>query len=489
LRAICALVAGCLFASSVRADTAETNPFVVRPYIQLGNNPTCGAKVDTLALMWISKDSSESWSVRIKPDGQNAWTKSIGISRHDIKRYDDGFDYVYECQLKNIPMNKAFEYQVLKNENPVFKSFAHARKTKEQPYKFDVFGDMGADTLGQRRIGNLSYQAEPDFIVFPGDLVYSSGLYRQYLTNFFPIYNADKSDSNLGVPLLRSVLTIGLVGNHDVSPAGMMVPADFDAASDALAYFYLWSEPLNGPPQLKQSAKESSENPKSIPTLTGSASRIEAFKKAAGEHFPGMCNFSFDYANSHWLVLDGNYYTDWSDPALQKWVADDLQKAQKATWRFVTFHQPGFSMDAVHAAEQRMRMLSDIFQKGNVDIVFSGHAHDYQRTFPITFKPKLRNNKSFMNGDGTVDGTITLDKTFDGSKITKPKGIIYIITGAGGAQLYPAMSGSDAVKLDFIDKFNSGQYSLTSCEVNDRKFEMKQIADDGRVIDRFTIIK
>ncbi len=464
------------------ASSATTQPFVVNPYIQLGNNPTYGPKVDNLALLWISKDDSAKWSVDVKRAGQDGWKKTASIIHREIKKDSDGKDFVFECALKDLPVNKAFDYRVLKDDVTVFESSAHARKSKDQPYKFEVFGDMGADSYGQRKIGNLSFQSKPDFIVFPGDLVYPSGLYGQYLTSYFPIYNANKLDSNYGVPLLRSVLTVGLVGNHDIASSGRLVPADLDRNAEALAYFYLWSEPLNGPAQYKKSVK-------GTPPLVGSVEKIDTFKRATGEHFPGMCNFSFDYGNSHWLVLDGNYYTDWTDPAARKWVEDDLRNATKSTWKFVTFHQPGFSMDSQHSKEQRMRLLSDIFQREKVDIVFSGHAHDYQRTFPLTFEPRVKDGVPAINEDGTVDGTTVLDKDFDGAKVTKAKGVIYIVTGAGGARLYRARSGDDRVKLDFIDKFNSAHYSLTSCEVNDRKLDIKQIADDGTVIDQFALAK
>ena len=39
-----------------------------------------------------------------------------------------------------------------------------------------------------------------------------------------------------------------------------------------------------------------------------------AFTEAAGEAYPRMTNFSFDYGNAHWTVIDSNPYVDWTDP-------------------------------------------------------------------------------------------------------------------------------------------------------------------------------
>jgi hypothetical protein len=101
-----------------------------------------------------------------------------------------------------------------------------------------------------------------------------------------------------------------------------------------------------------------------------------------------MANFSFDYGNAHWTVLDANTYMDWSNPSLREWLVKDLTAARSVTWRVVAFHQPGFNSSKEHFAEQYMRWLSPIFEANNVDVVFSGHVHNYQRSFPLKFVPR-----------------------------------------------------------------------------------------------------
>ena len=46
-----------------------------------------------------------------------------------------------------------------------------------------------------------------------------------------------------------------------------------------------------------------------------------------------MTNFSFDYGNAHYLVLDANAYMDWTDEKLRAWLEEDLKTASQATWR------------------------------------------------------------------------------------------------------------------------------------------------------------
>ena len=94
------------------------------------------------------------------------------------------------------------------------------------------------------------------------------------------------------------------------------IDRDLDTHPDGLAYFYYWDQPLNGP--------SAAPGGPLAPPLKGSADRQKAFLDAAGTAFPRMANFSFDYGNAHWTVLDANAYVDWTDPALRAWVEADL---------------------------------------------------------------------------------------------------------------------------------------------------------------------
>jgi hypothetical protein len=197
-----------------------------------------------------------------------------------------------------------------------------------------------------------------------------------------------------------------------------------------------------------------------------------------------MGNFSFDYGNSHWLVLDSNPYVDWTDPGLRKWIADDLG-ATKATWKFVGFHHPGFNSSKAHREEQQMRVLSDVFEAGGVDVVIAGHVHNYQRSYPLTFRA---DTTPFPRRQ--VSGEWRLDKSFDGEKNTQPKGVIYLVTGGGGAGLYdPPQTDDPSTWLEFTTRFKSNVHSLTAVDVDGRTAKFRQISDAGNVIDSFTITK
>jgi hypothetical protein len=208
-----------------------------------------------------------------------------------------------------------------------------------------------------------------------------------------------------------------------------------------------------------------------------------------------MANFSFDYGNAHWTVLDANATVDWTNHELQEWVASDLAAAKGATWRFVSFHQPGFNSSKTHFDEQYMRILAPVFEAGKVDVVFSGHVHNYQRSYPLRFVPAPVNAAAPDLGEDAkrakirrVDGKWTLDKSFNGQSDTTPEGVIYVVTGAGGQHLYnPEQQDDPDSWQEFTHKHVSKVHSLTVADIDGPTLIVRQLTPDGEEVDRFTI--
>ncbi len=142
-----------------------------------------------------------------------------------------------------------------------------------------------------------------------------------------------------------------------------------------------------------------------------------------------------------------------------------------------------------------MRLLSPILEKGNVDIVFNGHVHNYQRSYPLTFKPEgigsLIATDDLTKARGrVVSGKWVLDKKFDGKKNKEPKGIIYLVSGAGGNSLYNIDQTTDTDSwMKFTNKFVSNMHSFTLVDVIDKVLEIKQVSATGKVLDKFIVEK
>jgi 3',5'-cyclic AMP phosphodiesterase CpdA len=455
---------------------APDGPFLEKPYLQLGNSPQPSSS-ESLMLLWQTSAAPGNWGVDVKTSKDASWrtmdkpaatsVNAPGISQH----------LVYRSLLKGLVPGEDFQYRVLKSGDTVFAASGRARKSAAQPVHAVIFGDCAQGTPASRAIAYQTSLAKPDFVLIPGDIVYSSGRISEYREKFFPVYNADTASPDVGAPLIRSIPFIGVVGNHD------SVLTNFQRYADALAFFLYWDEPLNGfvPGPNSHAA---------VHRLTGNDQAQPPFLAAAGPRYPLMANFSFNYGNAHWFLIDSNTYMDWNNPELRDWVAKDLATAQNATWRFVAFHHPGFNSAKEHFTDQWMRTLAPIFEAGKVDVVFQGHVHNYQRTYPFTFAPKPQPDGAVLGPKGEMAGSWTFDKDFKDGVGTKPKGVIYITTGGGGAELYSVNMQKDPSSWQpFTYKFISEEHSLSIVDINGKTFRLKQISDTGKEVDSFQIVK
>jgi predicted phosphodiesterase len=451
------------------------SPFLVKPYLQVGYE----GKPTELSLLWHTTDTLSDWQLEVKTNTSWVKTKAYDFNIVNVKNVDPFV--IYHVKVKELMLGKDFAYRVLHNNKLVFESTGHAPKSNKQDYKFIVIGDIGALTKNQKKLASLMYKLDPDFIAVPGDIVYNSGLINDYTQKFWPIYNADNADS-IGAPLMRKIPFIASVGNHDAEDR------DMDKTPSALSFYYFWEQPLNG-----LSLKEGSSM---VPLLKGSQVNKNAFYTAAGKAYPSMTNFSYNYANAHWTVIDADTYVDWTDTTLLNWVKNDLMNSAEIKWHFVLFHHPGFNSSKVHFEQQQMRLLAPIFEAGKVDVVFNGHVHNYQRSFPLKFTPDpIYSQKNLSNDNKTsrgrlVNGIWTLDKNFDGEKTIHANGVIYLVTGAGGQFLYNQEQENDPNSWQkFTYKFFSSDHSLTYIESKGETLYFKQIASTGKVVDEFKLTK
>ena len=97
--------------------------------------------------------------------------------------------------------------------------------------------------------------------------------------------------------------------------------------------------------------------------------------------------------------------------------------------------------------------LSPLFEEYDVDVVFTGHDHNLQRSKPMK--------------SGSVN---------------EEDGIIYIVGGVSGSQLRnPGIADWHARATK--------QYHFIYVSVSGNKADFKVINKDGRIIDRFDIVK
>ncbi len=96
--------------------------------------------------------------------------------------------------------------------------------------------------------------------------------------------------------------------------------------------------------------------------------------------------YSFDLANTHFIVLDTTGWRhEWEKPDIKRmyeWLESDLDAASGATWRIAMYHEPSYDLGWRKDDWGRDDFLP-LMRRGKVDLTFNGHAHGYQRLRPM----------------------------------------------------------------------------------------------------------
>jgi hypothetical protein len=178
--------------------------------------------------------------------------------------------------------------------------------------------------------------------------------------------------------------------------------------------------------------------------------------------------YTFQYGNAQFFMIDSN--KDCSPGSEQyRWLEGELAKS-KATWKFAAHHHPCFSSDENDygdhwkgksrpaeyvQGDRNARQLVPVYEKYGVDVVFNGHIHSYERTWPIL-------NLS----------------------INQRKGVRYIVSGGGGGGLEQA-----APQRAWFSVHVARGHHYCVAAVFDRTLEFKAYDIEGRLFDTFELTK
>ena len=171
-------------------------------------------------------------------------------------------------------------------------------------------------------------------------------------------------------------------------------------------------------------------------------------------HYLGINNnvdeqwFSYDFGPAHFVSLD---YRHPDNEKMIEWFKQDMAKHGKK-WAFVYTHRPSYNFGG-HRSAWGKNVWPELFRKFNVDIVFAGHSHQYERFYPI--KPS---NKP------------------DSHPVT------YITTGGAGAGLYEVMQHSFLAKAESVNHF-------IFIEISGDTLRFKAYLKDNSILDSFEMIK
>lgn len=74
--------------------------------------------------------------------------------------------------------------------------------------------------------------------------------------------------------------------------------------------------------------------------------------------------------------------TQFDEPAQRTWLEQTLA-ASTSPWKIVAMHHPPFSAGMHGSHEGAQQAFTPLFERLGVQLVLSGHDHDYQRSHPI----------------------------------------------------------------------------------------------------------
>ena len=161
--------------------------------------------------------------------------------------------------------------------------------------------------------------------------------------------------------------------------------------------------------------------------------------------------YSFDWGNAHFVALDTTQ--DYSPGSAQyTWLVSDLQTSTQP-WKLLFFHHPAYSSGPHGSTSEVQIDLLPVFEAYGVDVVFNGHDHHYERTCPIR------------------DGACTTPQ--DG-------GVVYYVTGGGGAPLYPSLGA-------WFTQYHSSFYHFVKAQLSDCLLSLEAIDAQGSVFDAYEI--
>jgi predicted phosphodiesterase len=489
----------------VIAAVAAEPTLLVQPYVQPGPQGTLGA-TDEVKVIWIAEPTTATFTLEYAPKGLPPAAAKIARTEFEftpppakaLTPAEKPQQYVrFVASLPGLTPNTEYTYVLRSGGKVLAERTARARKTPDQPTRLLLVGDLADGKTGQNTIAYRIAQEKPDALVALGDIVYPSGRSFHYFKHYWPTYvNVAEASEKTGAPLMATIPFYAVLGNHDAY-VGKLSPT----LTDAFAAYYFFTAPQNGPGE----GAWTTQLPKS--------EEGAKLRRLAGATYPALDFYSFDYGPAHVVVLSNASTGKGDDPKVATWVEQDL-KASKQPWKIVCLHAPPFQVTTSHYGDQRSRKLAPIFEAQGVDVVFAGHVHNYQRSKPFKFSPhgtivaaKPEDPKEAAKAEPSgapkippsyVNGAFTIDDVYDATGQTRPKGVIYIVAGGGGAKLYTGTVDKNLAKLPnggkdnyapFNAKLYDTQHSFAVLDLTAKRFELRAVNAKGEEIDRFTLQK
>ena len=366
-------------------------------------------------------------------------------------------DTVHEAYLSGLQPYKKYYYSIGSNTFVIQGDTNNYFVTSPAPgaqgnYRFWITGDCGNGSVNQAEVRNkyLLYNGNrhTDGWLLLGDNAYNDGLDAEYNSNFFSYYQNN---------IMKKTVLWPAIGNHDYANSLS------NQNSHNVPYYSIFNLPKNG-------------------EAGGVISGTEAF-------------YSYNYGNIHFVALDSyghelNQYRlyDTLGPQVQ-WLKQDLA-ANTLPWVVVYFHHPPYTMGS-HNSDNESELYSirqnlvRILERYNVDFVFNGHSHSYERS--KLMNGHWGNENTFNAATHHLSSSSAL---YNGSanscpyiKNTHQKGTVYVVSGSAGS-----VGGiSASFPHDAMYYSNASEGGSLIMDVRNNRCDFRWLCGDGILRDSFTV--
>jgi acid phosphatase type 7 len=312
---------------------------------------------------------------------------------------------ISEVRLEGLELFTTYFYRVIcvDEEGNMARSDVFSFQTapsEEMGWAFGILGDTQRNPEVTRRCAEGIFALRPNFMLHCGDVVDDVFAKHQWVNDFFEPCSK----------LFSYVPTFPVIGNHEKN-----------------SHWY-----------------------------------YDYFSLPEPEYF-----YTFRYANAEFFMIDSNKNCGPESEQYQR--LEKALAASTATWKFAAHHHPCFSSDEDDYGDHwkgkskgeftwgdsNVKGLIPLYEKYGVDIVFSGHVHSYERTWPLLQM-----------------------------SINREKGVRYLVSGGGGGGLEQA----GPQRSWFTVQVQRGHHYCFAA-VQGRTLEFKAYDLEGRLFDLFELRK
>lgn len=300
---------------------------------------------------------------------------------------------IHKVRVSGLEASKLYCYRLAGDPEGKLRSFRTLPRSQvaaagapdlRYPVAFGVVGDLGQTNFSNETIAHLDHE-EIQMVLHAGDLSYADS-------------NGPRWDSYMRLvePVASRLQWMVSPGNHEI---------EFDYASGAAFQPY---EHRMVMPEVFAAQLPNSTNQRHCAWPSGD---VECTPSVwTGTYDWGNSYFSFTAGPAKVLVL--NCYAETHPNSWQyMWAKSELEAlsaSRLATpWLIVMMHCPFYSSNKDHFGEGQTVLMrdahgfEDLFMEHNVSVVFAGHVHDYERSFPVYKNQSVAGAPTYITiGDG-----------------------------------------------------------------------------------------